>query len=137
MTKAWRNHGRRIVTLALGLGVMIMATSGGDEIMKAHAFGGPVRCKIEVDQRGDLVALQGVVFASKAVRGTYELHVTKSSSGGSSNISQAGDFDAYPDEPTPLGIVQLGGDGGKYRARLKVMWDGDQVECEKTVGGWI
>jgi hypothetical protein len=136
MTEAFRNHGRRFLPLALGLGVMVMAAQSGDDGMKAYA-GGPVRCKIEVEQSGNGVELQGVVYASKAVRGSYELVVTKSAGGSRSNIAQAGEFDASPDTPTRLGIVQLGGDSGSYSAKLKVKWDGDEVECHKSAGGWL
>jgi hypothetical protein len=71
------------------------------------------------------------------VRGSYELVVTKSAGGSRSNIAQAGEFDASPDTPTRLGIVQLGGDSGSYSAKLKVKWDGDEVECHKSAGGWL
>ena len=104
--------------------------------MKAYA-GGPVRCKIEVEQSGNGVELQGIVYASKAVSGSYELVVAKTSGGSRSNITQAGEFDALPDMPTRLGGVQLGGDSGAYNAKLKVKWNGDEVECHKSVGGWL
>lgn len=134
MSKAWEPHGRRILTLAFGLGVMIMAAEAGEDGMKAYA-GGSVRCDIEVQRLGNRVELQGVVFANTAVRGAYELQVTKSGGGGRSNISQAGEFDAVPSSPTKLGFVQLGGDNGSYHAKLRVMWNDHQVECEKSVGG--
>jgi hypothetical protein len=131
------SHGRRFLTLALGLGVMVVGAQSGAEGMRAYAAGGSLRCKIQVEEHGDRIELQGIVFANAEVHGSYELHVIRSGDGGNSNISQAGDFDAKPDAPTPLGIIQLGGDPGKYRARLKVTWNGDAVECEKTVGGWL
>ncbi len=138
MTTARGTFGRRIVTLALGLGVMVMAAQGGENGMKAQAADGSVRCEIEVTELGTGVQLQGVVFANRSVQGAYELQVSKSGAGGHSNINQAGDFDARPDAPAKLGVVQLGGDGGTYRARLKVMWDGDEIECEKRIGGgWL
>ncbi len=136
MTRNWGTHGRRIVMLALGLGVMIMGGQAGDEGMRVYAGGGGLRCKIQVEQHGNNVELQGIVFANAAVQGSYKLVVTSSGGGGRSSIDQAGDFQAQADGPTKLGIIQLGG-GGSYRARLKVMWNGDEVECEKTVGGWL
>lgn len=138
MKTARGSYGRRIITLALGLGVMVMAAQGDNDGMTAQAADGSVRCEIKVREMGSGVQLQGMVFANKAVQGAYELQVSKSGGGGHSNISQAGDFDARPDTPARLGIVQLGGDGGTYRAKLRVMWNGDEIECEKRVGGgWL
>lgn len=138
MTTAKGTYGRRIVTLALGLGVMVMAAQSGENGMNAQAADGSVRCEIKIEEIGAGVQLQGVVTANRAVQGAYELQVSKSGGGGRSNISQAGDFDARPNVPAKLGIVQLGGDGGTYRATLKVMWDGEEIECEKRVGGgWL
>jgi hypothetical protein len=127
-------QGHRIVPLALGLGVMILAAQGEGEGSRAQAAEGPISCKIEVQQSGGGVQLQGVVFASKAARGTYELEVIKSGGGGQSNISQDGEFDAAAGVPAKLGVVQLGGDGGSYHATLKVTSDGNEVSCEKTAG---
>ena len=137
MTTAKGTHGRRIVTLALGLGVMILAAQGGENGMNAQA-GGPVHCEIQVKPLGGGIELQGIVFASTPVQGAYELQVSKSGGGGSSNINQGGDFDASPNAPARLGVVTLGGDKGTYRARLKVMWNGKTIQCEKSVGGgWL
>lgn len=139
MTTGWRHHGRRIVTLALGLGVMVLAAnSGEDGQMKAQAADGSVRCEIEVKELGAGVQLQGIVFAQQSGSGEYQLRVRKSGGGGSSNINQAGEFSAQADTPTRLGIVQLGGDGGSYDAQLKVFWNGEEIVCHKSIGGgWL
>jgi hypothetical protein len=131
-------QGGKIITLALGLGVMVLAAQAGEDAMKVQAAGGPVRCDIQVKPLGGGVELQGVVFANSAIHGAYELQVSKSGGGGTSNINQGGAFNARPDEPAKLGVVTLGGDKATYRAQLKVMWDGQEIECEKTVGGgWL
>lgn len=137
MTTVKRAYGRRIVTLALGLGVMVLAAQSGENGMTAKAGGGSVRCEIRVEKFGGGVQLQGVVFANEAVEGAYEMQVSKSGDGGRSNINQAGGFNVRPNAPAKLGIVQLGGDSGSYRAKLKVMWNGEEIECEKNVGGWL
>ncbi len=138
MTIAGGANGRRIVTLAFGLGVMVVAAQGGEKAMDAEAKSGPVRCEIEVKPLGGGVELQGVVYSNAPVSGAYQLQVSKSGNGSSSNINQGGNFDAKPDQPAKLGIVRLGGDGGSYQAKLKVTWNGEEIECEKTVGGgWL
>ncbi|MGB0085247.1 MAG: curli-like amyloid fiber formation chaperone CsgH [Rhodomicrobiaceae bacterium] len=131
-------QGWRIATLAFGFAAMTVAAQGGEDSMKAQTAGGPVRCEIEVTPLGGGVELRGVVFANAHVQGAYELRVSKSGNGSHSNVNQAGKFDARPDTPARLGAVTLGGDRGIYRATLKVIWNGEEIECEKTIGGgWL
>ena len=138
MTTGRKNNGRRIVMLAFGLGVMILAAQSNEDGMKAYAGGDPLRCEIEVEEFGSGVQLQGVVFSKLATVGAYDLQVSASGSGGSSNISQQGDFSAEANEPARLGIIQLRNDGGSYKAKLRVMWNGEEVSCEKRIGGgWL
>jgi hypothetical protein len=117
---------------------MIAAVPSGGYKVNAGAAGGPVRCEIRVTPLGGGVELQGVVFADAAIQGAYALQVS-AAGGGRSNINQAGRFSARPDVPAKLGLVRLGGDSGStYRATLKVTWNGEEIECEKTVGGgWL
>jgi hypothetical protein len=123
--------------VALGLGVVAAAMLSGGTEVNAEAARGPVRCEIKVTSLGGGVELQGVVFADAAIHGDYALQVSSAGSGRSS-INQAGRFSAGPDGPAKLGTVRLGGDNGTYRATLKVTWNGEEIECEKTVGGgWL
>lgn len=127
--------GRRFIPLALGLGVMVVAAGqASDYGAAAKSESGPIRCEIQVTQNGGLVQLEGIVSASEDVTGSYRLQVRKSGDGGSSNVSQGGDFNAGPGAPAKLGTVNLGGDDGSFSAKLKVTWDGGSVECEESVG---
>lgn len=139
MTTGLGHHGRRIVTLALGLGVMVLAANcGEDNQMKAQAADSPVRCEIEVKDFGSGVQLQGVIFSQQNGSGEYQLRVRKTGGGGSSNINQAGEFSVKANAPARLGVIQLGGDGGSYDAQLKVFWNGEEIVCRKTIGGgWL
>jgi hypothetical protein len=137
MTTGRNQNGRRIVTLAFGLGVMVLS-AGCEDGMKAYAGGGALRCEIEVEETASSVRLQGIVYAGEAVQGAYDLQVSAAGGGGSSNIRQQGDFEAAAHEPARIGIVQLSRDGGAYKARLKVTWNGEAVSCEKRIGGgWL
>jgi hypothetical protein len=128
-----RNNGRRIVTLAFGLGVMILGAQAMDT-GDAQA-GGSVHCEIEVKRAGGGVQLQGVVHARQAGSGEYDLEVHASGGGGSSRIRQSGDFSAEAGEAARLGVVQLSTDGGSYEATLSVNWNGETFRCEKRIGG--
>jgi hypothetical protein len=68
-----------------------------------------------------------------AVMGSYQLRVSKTGDGGSSDINQSGEFSAGPGGPSTLSTVTLGGDGGSYVARLTVTWDGGTIECTERV----
>jgi hypothetical protein len=122
------------VPAALGVGVLGVIASGTERVDASQ----PVRCEIQVvKEHGNNVTLEGVVFAKTAIEGSYQLRVSKSGGGGSSNINQTGDFSAGPGEPSTLGTVTLGGDGGSYVARLTVTWDGGSIECTERVGGTL
>ncbi len=138
MTASKFPRGRKFVTLALGLGVMALAGHGSEDGMKAQAGDGSVRCEIQVKELRGGVQLQGVVYSDRAVSGDYQLQVSQSGGSGSSKINQGGGFDVRPNAPAKLGVIQLGGDGGSYRAKLKVMWNGEEIECvKKAGGGWL
>ncbi|WP_210191736.1 curli-like amyloid fiber formation chaperone CsgH [Rhodomicrobium vannielii] len=124
--------GQRFIPLALGLGVMVVASEHG---AAASAESGPIRCEIKVLRDGGGVQLEGMVFASDKVAGSYRLQVRKTSGGGSSNVNQGGNFSAAPDAPAKVGMVTLGGDDAAYSAKLQVTWSGGTVECEESVGG--
>ncbi len=95
----------------------------------------PLRCEIQVKDRGSGVALEGVVFAKTAIQGSYQFRVSKQGGSGSSDIGQSGEFSAGPGAATTLGTVTLGGNGGTYIAKLKVTSDGRTIECSERVGG--
>lgn len=121
-----------LVPLALGLGVI----GSGIEMVKAGPSGSqPIRCEIQVKERGAGVTLEGVVFAKTPIHGSYKFRVSKSGSSGSSDIDQSGDFSAGPGAASTLGTVTLGGNSGAYVARLKVNAEGRTIECAERVGG--
>lgn len=121
----------RLVPAVLGLA----AIAAGAGAAGAGSYGSqPLRCEIQVDERGNSVALEGLVFAKSAIEGSYHLTVSKSGGSGSSEINQSGGFSAGPGGPASLASVTLGG-GGSYIARLRVTWDGHSVECTERVRG--
>jgi len=122
---------RTIVLAAIGLAV------GGTVAVNADQNrAGGVKCELRVEKSGGMTGLKGLVFATTAVNGTYEMRVSKTGGGGSSVINNNGEFAAAPGRPATLGAVTLGG-GGSYAARLRVNWKGGEVECNERVGGWF
>jgi hypothetical protein len=124
-----------LVPVALGVGIIGVIDSSVERVDAGQNAPQPIRCEIQVEEHGRSVALAGVVFAEAAIEGSYRLRVSKSGGGGSSDIDQSGDFSAAPGEPSTLGTVTLGGDGGSYVAKLTVTWSGGTIECTERVRG--
>lgn len=114
--------------LALGVAGAIGASGGGT----AGAGSDGLRCEVVVERQGSGVELEGLVFAKAPLSGFYTLQITKSGGGGSSDISQSGDFSADGRKPARLGSVALGGDGGRFEAILTVEADGVSAKCKKS-----
>ena len=123
----------RALSLALGLGVIGTAVAAGT----IDAASDGVRCEIQVKDRSGSVTLEGLVHSNAAIDGSYQLVVTKSGGGGSSNINQGGAFSTVPGKETSLGTIMLGGNGGSYTAKLKVMWNGSSAECREKIHGGL
>jgi hypothetical protein len=88
------------------------------------------RCELRVDDRGDSVVLEGLVFARAPVSGSYQLRVSQKGATGSSDIVQSGDFSIGSGETGPLGIVSLSTNTKRYVAKLSVQWDDGAPECK-------
>lgn len=98
----------------------------------ATAASAEVGCKIKAVQTGGGVRLEGIATAKSPVSGSYELVVTKSGGGGTSNSVQSGEFTAGPGHESTLGQVSLGLESGAfYTAILKIEWSGGSTKCEK------
>jgi hypothetical protein len=119
--------------LVLGLGVAGFAMASGETDTAVD----PVRCEIQANAAGGMIALEGVLHTDKALSGSYLFKVTSSGGAGRSNIQQGGYFSAGPDAPATLGTVMLGNSGGTFDASLEVMANGTTVACAEKVGGLI
>lgn len=93
----------------------------------------PLSCRIEVQEQGGLISLQGIVEAEAAIDGTYRFAVESAGGSGSSKINQGGGFSAAPGETVTLGRVTLGANG-VYEASLALDTESGSVECEERAG---
>jgi hypothetical protein len=117
--------------LSLACGAAFAGTGAGPSL---EGPGEPVSCEIRVERQGNVVTLEGLVHADAPLAGSYRLQVSQGGSGGSSRISQGGDFEAAPGEPASLGTVSLAS-GGAYRASLEVRWQGGVTDCSTGTPG--
>jgi hypothetical protein len=90
------------------------------------------RCQLRVDDDGDSIVLEGIVSARKFASGSYHLRVSQESAGGSSNISQSGDFIVESGSTASLGTVSLSNGVSRYVAKLTVQWDDGVADCLAT-----
>lgn len=85
-------------------------------------------CAIDVERTPRGIRVTPVVWSDRAVSGEYSLVVTKSGSGGSSDISQGGPFDAARHERVALSASEFSMErGARFKAVLKVRADGREV----------
>lgn len=87
------------------------------------------RCQLRVDDDGDRIVLEGVVFARRSASGSYQMRVSQESTGGSSNIAQSGDFIVESGSTASLGTVSLSNRVSRYVAKLTVQWDDGAADC--------
>ena len=84
---------------------------------RAAMLGDAVSCDVRVRRTANGMLIQAVAHADRAIDGDYELVITKSGGGGSSDVTQSGPFSAAAGESVTLGSTELGADG-RYRAVL-------------------
>ena len=117
--------------LALILTPFAMA-EGTDTAMAAKSPK-PLSCEIRsTDIRGG-VRLEAIVIGRAGGMGEYEFVVAKSGGGGTSNISQGGEFQIGAGKETVVGEVTLGsGERAKVKAHLTVNAASGKTSCEDT-----
>ncbi len=85
------------------------------------------RCEIRVYKRGGLTTVEGVVYASAPISGSYRLSVN-----GHSDNDQSGSFQAAPTGATSLGQLTVA--PGNYVANMIVKWKDGSVLCAQHAG---
>jgi len=118
-------HGSKASLAALGLiALLAPAVDAG----AAPAAG--VTCEIRVVKRGRNMELKGIVHAAKATTGTYSFKIGNAGDGGSSVISQGGDFALAAGESEVVGEATLS-DADGLRARLSVSTGEGTTGCSR------
>jgi hypothetical protein len=95
----------------------------------AAVRGDAVSCDVRVRSTSNGLLIQAMAHAMRQFEGEYELVITKSSGGGSSDVTQSGPFSAAAGETVTLGSTELGA-AGRYRAVL-VLRDASGERCRQ------
>lgn len=90
----------------------------------------PINCEIAVTKGRNGHTYEGRVHADKAVKGTYELNITKRGGGGNAMISQSGEFYVAKGKTETLGQATFGGlPSNAVNAQLTLHWNGQRLFC--------
>lgn len=120
------------LSVALTLGVLAGAAVAVGHVEAATTG---MTCRIDIKERAGATVLESIVVSKSSIAGSYDLVITKSGGGGSSDINQSGQFDAAAGSETSLGTVMLGGDAGRYKAKLTVRAGDRAIECRERASG--
>ena len=108
---------------------------GDPAISPAGATNGPdpVHCEIQVDNRGGMMRLTGVVHTDTALDGRYSFTIKSAGRAGGADISQGGAFSASANGKTTLGMVMLSAND-VYDVELDVSANGHAFDCSDRLG---
>lgn len=115
-----------IATIALGLGLAVIAASAG----LANSSDSDLRCGVAKTSQNGMLALEGTILSPTALTGEYRFDVQSSGNGGSSNISQGGAFTAAAGESTTLGKVMINANSN-YAIDFNITAGGKKVDCSQ------
>lgn len=110
---------------------MLIGMNGGTTPAEVSPvkYKSPVRCEIEASSNRGMTTLQGVVYSSRKISGTYRLSLKGKGRSGGTNIQQGGEFSIDRDGHSALGMISLGGRASDYNVRLKLRVNGKTIVC--------
>lgn len=118
----------RIGSGLIALAALGIAAVGANADTSGPAQNAGFACGVSsVTERG-MLTLEGVVESQKALRGEYRFAIRSQSGGGSSNISQGGEFSAAPGAAVSLGSVMVNA-GASTSIDFVVKADGKEFNC--------
>lgn len=121
----------RTGTIALGLVIAAIAATSGMANSNSPAANG-VQCGISKSTQNGMQVLEGVLLSPKQVSGEYRFAIQSFSNGGSSNISQGGEFIARAGEETRLGNAMINA-GAKTNVTFEVTANGKKLDCSQDL----
>jgi hypothetical protein len=117
-----------LLPLSIGWGASAVANSNRAEAVPQDPLATLPACEIRVDESGNTIVLEGIVFADADLSGSYHMQIRQKGLG-SSRIFQSGDFQVRAGAPGSLGIVSLAKGAGSYFATLSVRWHDGAADC--------
>jgi len=87
-----------------------------------------LNCGITTQAERGLLAIEGVVQSPTALTGEYRFVLKSQGAGGTSNISQGGQFSLSPGAPVSLGKVMVNA-GASIDVDFTISADGKRLDC--------
>jgi hypothetical protein len=103
--------------VAIGFAVNANAATAGD-----------LACGVATKTQGGMLALEGTLISPTALSGEYRFSLKSSGGGGSSNISQGGQFSAAPNTEVSLGQVMVNA-GANVSVDFTITAGGKTFDC--------
>ena len=97
----------------------------------AYAAGGDFACGVTTKIQGGMQAVEGVLVSPSALSGEYRFTLKSSGGGGSTNISQGGQFSAAPNAEVSLGQVMVNADA-HVNIDFTVTANGKTFDCSQN-----
>ena len=104
------------------------AIAGAGFVANANAAGGDFSCGVATRTDGGMMAIQGTLTSPTALTGEYRFALKSNGGGGSTNISQGGQFSAAPNAEVSLGQVMINA-GANVRVDFTVTANGKTFDC--------
>ncbi|MET3924881.1 curli-like amyloid fiber formation chaperone CsgH [Devosia sp. 2618] len=112
--------------LGFGLAAIVATTS------LANAGAPSDTCGYVTSTQNGMLVIEGAVLSAVPLQGSYTFRLQSSSGGGSSNISQGGNFTAIANQQTALGKVMINA-GSNYKVDFSVSANGQAFDCNQEV----
>ena len=122
----------RIGSGLIALAALGIAAVGANADSSAAPRNAGLSCGVTTVTERGMLTIEGVVESQKALVGEYRFAIRSQGAGGSSNISQGGEFSAAPGAPVPLGHVMVNAGRG-VTIDFVVKTGGQQFDCSAPV----
>lgn len=94
------------------------------------AAGGDFACGVTTKTEGGMLAIVGTLVSPKPLAGEYRFALKSSGGGGSTNISQGGQFSAAPNAEISLGQIMVNADA-HVNVDFTVTANGKTFDCSQ------
>lgn len=117
-----------VLPVLLGIGITAFAASSG----MANSPAQGLQCGVIANTSHGMMTLEAQVLSPKAMTGNYSLAVQARSNGGSTNLSQGGNFTVEANKIATVGSVSINA-GARYTTDFSISLDGKTHYCADTL----
>lgn len=118
-------------TVTLGM-VALLALGGAAVTANANSSStsNGIACGVSTATEGRMMVVEGVVQSPEAISGDYRFTLKSSGNGGSTNISQGGQFSTTANMPASLGKAMINA-GSRIDVDFSITSGGQKYDCSQ------